>query len=97
MRTTHHVLTHPACTVELDLDEGTGIFHLRFREPHRLPDPNFRKALHRWCGRIGLSWARHFGAIAGDRVSLHFFQLPPPKGSCGYRGKFKNSKNEGTN
>jgi len=71
----------------MTLDEN-GEFDLRFRSSP-LPDPDFREDLQQWCGHIGLSWARHFGAIAGDRVSLHFFQLPPPKGSCGYRGKFK--------
>jgi hypothetical protein len=66
----------------------SGEFDLRFKTSP-LPDPTFRRDLGRWFRQIGLSWARFFGAIAGDRVSLHFFQLPPPPGSHGYKGTFK--------
>jgi hypothetical protein len=68
--------------------DDNGEFELRFKTSP-LPDPDFRRDLQRWSGQIGLSWARFFGAIVGDTVSIHFFQLPPPKGSSGYKGRYK--------
>ena len=84
---TVHFLHHRACTVVMTLSEN-GEFDLRFRTSP-LPDPTFRRDLQRWSRQIGRSWARYFGAIAGDRVSIHFLQLPPPEGSSGYKGRFK--------
>jgi hypothetical protein len=85
--TTRHILNHPACTLALDLDEASGQFNLRFRSSP-LSDPDFRRALHRWAKQIGTGWARRTG-IKAHSVSIHFFELPPPKGSSGYKGTFK--------
>ena len=85
MKTTRHFLRHPSCEVALTLDEGTGIFDLRFRAPHKLPDPTFSRALEKWCGKVGCDWARRLGYEAGSVVSLHFSSQV----GNGYQGSFR--------
>ena len=70
MTTTHHILRHRVATVEMTLDEGTGIFTLHC-DPH-LPDPTFRRDLQRWAGRIACGWAKRIGYGAGSVVQLNF-------------------------
>jgi hypothetical protein len=81
--TTRHILNHPACTLQLDLDEDSGKFDLRFRSSP-LPDPTFRRDLHRWAGQIGCGWARRIGYGKGSVVSIHFSDPKKAKGS--YKG-----------
>jgi hypothetical protein len=85
MRTTRHLLNHPACILQLDLDEASGKFELRFRSSP-LPDPNFCKDLHRWAGQVGCVWARRTG-LKAHSVSLHF--VDPKKAVGCYKGSFK--------
>jgi hypothetical protein len=57
MSTTRHILNHPAGTIEIELDESSGEFDLRFPTP-LLNDASLKADVHRWVGAIGRGWAR---------------------------------------
>jgi len=62
MRTTRHILNHPAATIMLVLDEETGAFDLY---PCSLP-PNkdqlaeFQRDSGRWCRQIAREWVQRY-------------------------------------
>ena len=74
MRTTRHILNHPAGRIEIELDEDSGQFNLRFPSP-LLPDANLKRDVHIWVGRIGREWARR-NANGTAKVVKISTQLP---------------------